>query len=196
MMHKEDAIHHQEVYSKTIFGFWVYLLTDFVMFGALFATYIVLKNGTYGGPSARELFNQTLALWQSVVLLLSCVTIGLAITAVHCRHKRLATFFFIITFVLGLVFMGIEWHELSRFIREGNSWKRSAFLSAFFTVIGTHAVHVILGLLWMIVLVIPLWITGVTTTVIRRLTCLKIFWQFINLIWIFIFSIVYLMGAN
>ena len=186
---------HEETYSKTVFGFWVYLLTDFVLFGTLFATYVVLRSGTYGGPSPKDLFNLPYTLIQTLILLISSFTSGLAGAMAHKGSKNWTVILFGITFLLGIIFMGMEWGEFSRFIGAGASWKRSAFLSAYFTLIGTHGVHMLFGLLWILVFIVPVVREGLTPVSVRRLTCLRMFWQFLNIIWIFIFSIVYLLGG-
>ncbi len=202
MKHPQTAGHeslpdsHQDVYSKTLFGFWVYLLTDFVFFSALFATYIVLHSGTYGGPTSRELFHLPCTLAQTLLLLVSSFTIGLGGVAAHRGNKKWTILLFGISFLLGLIFMGMQFGEFFRLINAGNSWERSAFLSAFFTLVGTHMLHVVFALLWVIVLIIPVCLQGITEVSLRRLICLKMFWQFINVVWIFIFSIVYLLGGS
>jgi cytochrome o ubiquinol oxidase subunit 3 len=192
MTHYPDA--HHDLYSKTIFGFWVYLLTDFMLFAVLFATYAVLHNSTYGGPSARELFNLPFALVQTLLLLISSFICGLGGAAAHKKQKGWTIALFSIAFLFGLAFIGMEFADCSRLVSEGASWKRSAFLSAFFTLVGTHGLHILFGLLWMVLLIVPVCLEGVTPTSLRRLSCLRMFWQFLNVIWVFIFSFVYLMG--
>lgn len=186
---------HEEVYSKTVFGFWVYLMTDFVLFGTLFATYAVLRNSTYGGPSPKDLFHLPCTLIQTFILLVSSFTSGLAGAAAHRNSRNWVIFLFGVTFLLGIVFMGMEINEFSRLIDAGFSWKRSAFLSGYFTLVGTHGLHMVFGLLWMIVFIVPVFRYGLTYVSIRRLTCLRMFWQFLNIVWIFIFCIVYLLGG-
>lgn len=189
-----DSYH--DVYSKTVFGFWIYLLTDFVLFGTLFATHAVLQRGTFGGPSAADLFNLPYTFVQTLILLVSSFTIGMAGASAHRRHKKETLTFFGITFVLGIVFMGMMLYELAGYIHAGSGWQRSAFLSAYYTIVGTFAVHLLFALLWVLVLVLPVWRSSLTENAVRRLTCLKMFWQFLNIIWIFIFSFVYLMGVK
>jgi len=187
---------HHDVYSKTIFGFLVYLLTDFMMFATLFATFGVLRHSTYGGPSARDLFHLPFTLTQTLILLVSSLTVGLGGAFAHRQQKNKTLILFGITFLLGIVFIGMEFSEYGQLIRQGASWKRSAFLSAYFTLLGTHAIHVFLGLLWMIVLIIPVFLSGLTEASVRRLSCLRMFWQFLNVVWIFIFAIVYVIGVS
>jgi cytochrome o ubiquinol oxidase subunit 3 len=183
------------MYSKTLFGFWLYLFTDFMLFATLFATFVVLSHSTYGGPSGAQLFCLPYTFIQTIALLLASFTIGLGSVAAHRHHRKWTIALFGVTFLLGLVFMGMELSEFSRLIAAGNDWKASAYLSAFFTLIGTHSIHIIFGLLWIIVFIVPVWKHGLTETSVRRLTCLKLFWQFLNVVWIFIFSVVYLLGG-
>lgn len=186
---------HHDIYTKTIFGFWLYLLTDFILFASFFATYAVLYKGTYGGPSGRELFDMPLVLLQTVMLLTASFTCGLAGAYAHRKKTNWTILLFIITFVLGFAFTWMEFSEFARFIHEGNSWRRSAFLSAFFTLVGTHGLHMLFAMAWTIVLLIPVFREGLTSVSIRRLTCLRMFWQFLNVVWVFIFTMVYMGGS-
>jgi len=147
-------IHHDN-YSRTTFGFWVYLMSDFILFGALFAAYVVLAGSIHGGPSAKDLFQLPYTFVQTCVLLLSSFFAGLAGASAHRKHKSRTMLFFAITFLLGIVFMGMEFNEFSRFASAGHGWDQSAFLSAYFTLVGTHGLHVLFGLLWVIVLLFP-----------------------------------------
>jgi cytochrome o ubiquinol oxidase subunit III len=187
---------HAEAHDRTLFGFWVYLMTDCVLFSVLFATYAVLHNQTYGGPSGRELFSLPYALTETLILLTSSFTCALASVAIQRNNKHWVFALFGITFLLGASFIFMEINEFSQLIQEGNSWKRSGFLTAFFTLVGTHGLHVSLGLLWMIVLLVPVWKQGLTPNHVKRLTCLRLFWHFLDIVWIFLFTIVYLMGAS
>ncbi len=186
---------HVDANDKTYFGFWVYLLTDFVMFATLFATYVVLQYGTSGGPSGRELFHLNATLVQTVLLLLASFTAGLATSEMHQGNARKTIVLFCITFLLGIGFMIMEGMECQRLVASGASWHKSAYLSAFFTLIATHGVHMVFALLFVPVFLIPVCFQGLTSTSIRRLTCLRMFWQFLNVVWVFIFTIVYLMGS-
>lgn len=193
---KETPDAHQGLYARTLFGFWVYLMTDFMVFATLFATYAVLHDQTHWGPSAKDLFSLTDAFIQMVVMLTASLFVGLGGAAAHRRHRRSTLAFFALAFVLGVIFLGMQINEFQDIVSKGNTWKGSAFLSIYFTLVGTHAIHVLLALLWFIVLIIPLFVYGLTAASIRRLTCLRIFWQFLGVVWVFIFSIVYLMGAK
>jgi cytochrome o ubiquinol oxidase subunit 3 len=181
--------------SKTTFGFWVYLMTDCVLFASLFATYAVLHNNTYGGPAAAALFSLPFVLVETLILLTSSFTTGLAMVAAHRGRSTQVIVWLAVTFLLGVAFLTMEVSEFSKLASEGNSWQRSGFLSAFFTLVGTHGLHITSGLIWMSVLAVKILRRGISTANLRRLTLLSMFWHFLDIIWIFIFTIVYLMGA-
>lgn len=191
---KEEK-HHYEVYTKTVFGFWVYLMTDCILFSSLFATYAVLHNSTYGGPSSSELFSLPFALTETLILLTSSFTCGLARLAAHHHQTKRVIGWYIVTILLGIAFLSMELHEFHNLWHEGNSWQRSAFLSSFFTLVATHGAHITIGLLWMIILLFQIGSKGIISLTTKRLTCLTLFWHFLDVVWIFIFTIVYLMGA-
>lgn len=186
---------HQDNYSKTILGFWIYLMTDCILFATLFATYAVLHNGTFGGPSSKELFQLDTAFIETMILLVSSVTCGFAVIAAVKGNKNAILTWLAITFILGASFVAIELHEFSALVAEGNSWQRSAFLSSFFTLVGTHGLHVSVGLLWIIVMAAQVFYQGITIDTFRRLVCFSLFWHFLDLVWIFIFTFVYLLGV-
>lgn len=181
--------------DKVIFGFWVYLMTDLLMFSVLFATFAVLRNNTFGGPSGTVLFNVPYVFIETMILLTSSFTSGLGVLAANSKNKRATLSLFGITFILGLSFLGMELSEFSRLIAEGNGPQRSGFLSSFFTLVGTHGLHITFGLLWMIILMIYIYRKGLTSGNVRKLTLLSLFWHFLDLVWIFIFTFVFLMGA-
>jgi cytochrome o ubiquinol oxidase subunit 3 len=181
--------------SNSLFGFWIYIMTDCVLFASLFATYAVLHNNTFGGPSSKELFSLPFALSETLILLTSSFCCGLGILAAHQRQKQMVYRLFGLTFLLGLAFLGLELHEFAHLYHEGNSWRRSGFLSAFFTLVGTHGLHITTGLLWMGTMLVRISKRGLTDVSVRRLTMLSLFWHFLDIIWIFIFTVVYLMGA-
>lgn len=186
---------HQDNYSKTILGFWIYLMTDCILFATLFATYAVLHNGTFGGPSSKELFQLDTAFIETMILLVSSVTCGFAVIAAVKGNKTRILAWLAITFILGAAFVAIELHEFYTLVAEGNSWQKSAFLSSFFTLVGTHGLHVSMGLLWIIVMAAQVFYQGITIDTFRRLVCFSLFWHFLDLVWIFIFTFVYLLGV-
>jgi cytochrome o ubiquinol oxidase subunit 3 len=185
----------QEAEAKTIFGFWVYIMTDCVLFATLFATFAVLRNNTFGGPSGSELFSLNFVLTETLILLTSSFTCGLAILAARQNNKRQVLSWFALTFILGIAFLVLELSEFHHLAAEGNSWRRSAFLSSFFTLVGTHGLHITIGLIWMFILNLKVWRKGLVGSSVKRLTLLSLFWHFLDIVWIFIFSIVYLLGA-
>ncbi len=191
-----QALSHQaETDSKTVFGFWVYIMTDCVLFASLFATYAVLQHNSYGGPTGQELFSLPFVLTETLILLTSSYTCGLAMLAVRRGAKSQVLAWFAVTMLLGLAFLGMELNEFHKLAAEGHSWRASGFMSAFFTLVGTHGLHITTGLLWMTVLMKQLWSKGLVATTVRRLTLLSLFWHFLDIVWIFIFSVVYLVGA-
>jgi cytochrome o ubiquinol oxidase subunit 3 len=186
---------HQGVYAKTLFGFWMYIMTDCLIFGTLFATYFVLRIGTYGGPGPQELFDLPFVLVETMCLLISSFTCGMAMLDAYQDRKKHAIAWLIVTFLFGASFVGLEVSEFAHLVHEGNSWERSGFLSAFFTLVGTHGFHVSIGLLWMVVMMFVIAKRGFTPSTIRRLACFRLFWHFLDVVWIFIFTFVYLMGV-
>lgn len=186
---------HQEESSKTVFGFWVYLMTDCILFATLFATFAVLHNNTFGGPTGKELFSLPFVLAETLLLLTSSFTAGLGLLAAHRGRTRQVAAWFGVTFLLGAAFLTLEISEFQKLASEGHSWRASAFLSSFFTLVGTHGLHITAGLVWMAVLIPRIIRRGLGDVNMRRLTCLSLFWHFLDIIWIFIFTIVYLMGA-
>lgn len=190
-----DESHHDDVSSKVIFGFWIYIMTDAILFAALFATYAVLHNNIWNGPGIQQIATMPYVMVQSLVLLTSVFTYGLSSVALHRGHKKGIFFWLAITFLLGLVFLGFEWQQFANLLQHGNSWQTSAFLSIFFSLVGIHGFHIVAGLLWIIILMVQLKMQSITPTMQTRLTCLGLFWNFLNIMWLFIFTIVYLMGA-
>lgn len=186
---------HQDMFSKNTLGFWMYLMTDCLLFATLFCGYAVLHDSTFGGPTSRDLFSLKTAFIETMVLLLSSVTCGFGILAALKNDKRSIIFWLAIAFLLGASFVGIELTEFHELVTEGHSWQKSAFLSSFFALVGTHGFHVSLGLLWMAVLMGQVYVYGVTTFTFRRLVIFSLFWHFLDLVWIFIFTFVYLMGV-
>ncbi len=184
--------HEEEATDRTMFGFWIYLMTDLLMFAVLFAVYSVLHGSTLGGDTGRELFSLPLALTETLILLTSSFTCGIAMIAVRRRNKVQTLVWFGITFTLGLTFLSLELREFSQFIREGHTLQSNAFLSSFFTLVGTHGLHITSGLLWMAITLIYVLKRGLNNNMVRKLAMLSLFWHFLDIVWIFIFTIVYL----
>ncbi len=176
-------------------GFWIYLMTDCLLFATLFATFAVLRTSTFGGPSGADLFDLDFVLVETMILLFSSFTIGLSVLAAARGLKKQTLIWLLITGVLGAAFLSMELWEFSQLIHEGYGWQRSAFLSSYFVLVGTHGIHIAIGLLWLIVVAIRLWRFNAKETDLQRLTLLGVFWHFLDIVWIFIFSIVYLIGG-
>ncbi len=194
-MQSEAAVRHQREFTKTTLGFWIYLMTDCVLFASLFATYAVLRNGTAGGPTGTDLFELDFVLTETLLLLTSSLTSGLALIGIRTGSWRLVGLMLAVTFALGAAFLFMELSEFTKLATEGYSWQASAFLSAFFTLVGTHGLHITVGLLWIVVLMWSLFTRGITNVLHKRLALFSLFWHFLDIIWIFIFTLVYLLGV-
>jgi cytochrome o ubiquinol oxidase subunit 3 len=177
--------------DEKIFGFWVYLMTDLVLFAVLFATFIVLRENSFGGPSARELLELPSALKETLILLTSSFTCALGTLAVQREQKKWSIFWFLLTFALGVSFLSIELSEFSSFVHKGAGWNRSAFLSAFFTLVGTHGFHISIGLLWMAVVLFCMGLRPFSIPNTSKIYRMALFWHFLDVVWIFIFTVVY-----
>jgi cytochrome o ubiquinol oxidase subunit III len=178
------------------YGFWIFILSDIVMFACLFAAYAVLSRNTAGGPTGRELFNLHNVFIETMCLLLSSYSCGLGALSAERRQPVRFLIFAGITFVLGAAFIFIEATEFARMIAEGAGPGRSAFLSSFFTLVGTHGAHVTGGLIWLIYLVAQVAAKGLRPPVLRRLLCWSLFWHALDIVWIGVLTLVYLMGAS
>lgn len=186
---------HHDTQSKTIFGFWIYLMTDCILFATLFATYAVLRNSNYGGPTEQDIFSLPFVLTETLILLTSSFICGLALIATRNKNKKQALTFMGLTLALGIAFIGMEFYEFNHLFQSGEDWRRSGFLSAFFTLVGTHGLHILVGLVWGFALIGQIIKRGFTQGVVRRIALFSLFWHFLDIIWIFIFSIVYLLGV-
>ena len=186
----------EETNDKTFFGFWVYLMTDLLMFAGLFAAYAVLRRNAFGGPTEKEIFNLPFVLIETILLLTSSFTCGLTILAVRKGNLKAVLPSLLTTFLLGASFLGMELYEFGHLFAEGNNPQRSAFLSSYFSLVGAHGLHITAGLIWILILFIYILKKGLTKNAVQKLTLLSIFWHFLDLVWIFIFTIVYLMGAS
>ena len=177
------------------YGFWLFLLSDVIIFAALFATYAVLSGETNGGPPGAALFDKTHVFIETACLLASSVTCGFASLAVQRRDKAAAYLWMIVTFILGVAFISLERAEFASMLAAGNSPSRSAFLSAFFTLVGTHGLHVTIGLCWLLIMMLQIGTLGFLPMVRQRFFCFGLFWHALDIVWVGVFTIVYL-GAR
>ena len=184
-----------EQYEKAEFGFWLYLMTDIILFASLFATYMILRPNANGGPAAGDLLDPKFALLETILLLTSSFTCGIAVLALRYKHVRLSIGMLVATLALGAGFLGLELYEFGELVHQGYIWSQSAFLSAFFVLVATHGLHILLGLIWGSVMLWYVLKKGSTANSVRKLTLFSLFWHFLDLVWIFIFTIVYL-GAR
>ncbi|MDO7907881.1 cytochrome o ubiquinol oxidase subunit III [Paenibacillus sp. JX-17] len=192
--HGHDDGHHDPQDLKLL-GFWIFLVTDVILFSTLFATFVVLRNNTAGGPDGAELFNMTGVIIETFLLLTSSFTSGIAVLAMNAGKLKQMMAWLIITGILGLGFIGLEVSEFIEMVNEGATYTTSAFLSAFFTLVGTHGVHVSIGLGWLIGLLIQLKQRGITDVTRGKITVFSLYWHFLDAVWIFLLTVVYLMGV-
>ena len=199
----QTAPRHHEPDAETLatkrviaaYGFWIFLLSDIVMFSAFFATYAVLRGETAGGPSGADLFNLTNVGIQTGCLLLSSFTCGIANIASQARNERWFYGAMAATFVLGCAFMALEIAEFADLIARDAGPSRSAFLSAFFALVGCHGLHVTIGLMWLLTMAAQVYAKGFRHDIDRRLLCFSLFWHALDIVWVGVFSMVYLMGS-
>jgi cytochrome o ubiquinol oxidase subunit 3 len=195
---EDTGLGHRGPDSKSIvvpYGFWLFVLSDMVLFSALFATYASLAHATDGGPISNQLFDRTLVAIETIALLLSSFVCGLAMIAAKRGNMVWTQGWLLLTGLLGFVFLSIELYEFASMIAEGAGPQRSAFLSAFFTLVGCHGAHVTAGLLWIGTMMAQVWAKGFREDIMRRLLCLSVFWHALDIIWVAIFTIVYLIGT-
>jgi cytochrome o ubiquinol oxidase subunit 3 len=182
--------------NTTVFGFWMFLMTDFVLFASLFAVYAVLRGNAFGGPTGANIFNAPYILTETILLLSSSFTCGLAMLSAHKGGKWHVVTMLGVTALLGALFVSMELSEFGRLIAHGAGWTTSGFFSSYFTLVGTHGLHVAFGIIWMIILATSIVIRGLTRANLRKLMLMSLFWHFLDIVWIFIFTIVYMMGIN
>ena len=183
---------HDDGGAKTTLGFWIYLMSDCLIFATLFATFGVLANATAGGPGGRELFDLPYVLGETLLLLASSFTFGLAMLSLQVNRRNAVMAWLAVTFLFGAGFIAMEVNEFAKLIADGTGPNTSAFLSAYFTLVGTHGLHVTVGLLWIAIMVHQVSKFGMNGMVRRRLACLSLFWHFLDLVWICVFTFVYL----
>ncbi|SFM14473.1 cytochrome o ubiquinol oxidase subunit 3 [Paenibacillus sp. 1_12] len=197
--HGHEPEHHHDDHadqeSMKTFGFWLFLITDCILFGTLFATYVVLRFNTNGGPTAHELFEMPGVIAETFILLTSSFTSGLAVLAMNQGNKKALIGWLAVTVLLGASFITLEVTEFINMVHEGATISTSAFLSAFFTLVGTHGLHVSLGLVWMIGIMFQLSRRGITNVTKRKVTIISLYWHFLDIVWIFVLTVVYLMGV-
>jgi cytochrome o ubiquinol oxidase subunit III len=180
--------------ASTMLGFWIYLMSDCLIFAMLFATYGVLGGNYAAGPAPKDLFDLPLVAVNTSMLLLSSITYGFAMLSMERSRIAATQFWLAITGLFGLAFVGIELSEFRHMIQEGATPQRSAFLSSFFTLVGTHGMHVSFGIVWLVTLMTQVWRHGLIEANKRRLMCLSMFWHFLDVVWIGVFTFVYLLG--
>ncbi|WBO22843.1 cytochrome o ubiquinol oxidase subunit III [Sphingomonas abietis] len=189
----EDEHGHGE--SPTMLGFWIYLMSDALIFASLFSVYGVLSRNYAGGPAPQQIFDLPLVALNTAFLLVSSITFGAGMQAMDAGKVGSLKLWLIITGLLGAAFIGVELHEFSSLIADGATPQRSGFLSSFFTLVATHGLHVTFGLIWLVTMLVQIGTRGLTTETRRRLMCLSMFWHFLDIIWIGVFTTVYLFGV-
>ena len=195
---EDTGLGHRGPESKSIvvpYGFWLFVLSDMVLFSALFATYASLAHATDGGPTSNQLFDRNLVAIETMALLLSSFTCGLAMITAKRDNMVWTQIWLLVTGLLGAVFLSIEIYEFAQMVGEGAGPQRSAFLSSFFTLVGCHGAHVTAGLLWLGTMMAQMWAKGFREHIMRRLLCFSVFWHALDIIWVAIFTIVYLIGT-
>lgn len=195
--HLAEKADHDHAHSGggTLLGFWIYLMSDALIFATLFATFGVLATAYAGGPTPREIFELPLVALNTAILLVSSITYGFAMLAMEGGRVRTVQAWLVITALLGAAFVGVELYEFANLIEEGATPQRSAFLSAFFTLVSTHGLHVTAGVIWIGVMLVQLQQRGLHIENKRRLLCLSMFWHFLDIVWIGVFTFVYLLGV-
>lgn len=178
------------------FGFWLYILSDIMIFASLFATFMVLRHNVAGGPSAQDIFDPPFVLLQTIVLLTSSFTVAMAVAAAKHSKWRDMKIYLISTGLLGASFLGLEIYEFVKLVGEGYTWQISAFLSSFFVLVGTHGAHILVGLIWLVSLYVVISRRGMNADRQRKLGLFSLFWHFLDIVWIFIFTIVYMFGIG
>ena len=190
--HHDAHGHDHDSGTRTTLGFWIYLMSDCLIFATLFATFGVLANATAGGPTGKQLFELPYVLGETLLLLASSFTFGMGVLSMNANQRGKVVGWLAATFVLGAAFIGMEIYEFAHLISDGAGPSTSAFLSGYFTLVGTHGLHVTTGLLWIVVMMHQISRFGLTPVTQRRIACLSLFWHFLDLVWICVFSLVYL----
>jgi cytochrome o ubiquinol oxidase subunit 3 len=192
---EKDDHDHGHSGGATLIGFWMYLMSDALIFATIFATFAVVSTGYAGGPTPREIFDLPLVAINTALLLFSSITYGLAMLAMERGRQAAVQLWLAVTGLLGIAFVGVELYEFSHLIAEGATPQRSAFLSGFFTLVATHGLHVTVGIVWIAVMIVQVAQRGLIPDNRGRLMCLSMFWHFLDIIWIGVFTFVYLLGV-
>ncbi|CAL4324496.1 cytochrome o ubiquinol oxidase subunit III [Buchnera aphidicola] len=190
-MNKKKYI-NDVIESKKIFGFWLYLISDCILFATMFSVYFVMVNNTADGPTGKDIFKLSFILLETILLLFSTISYGLVKISVYQNRLMNTVIFLFITFFFGLGFIGLEFFEFYSLIKKGYGPSRSGFLSAFFTLVATHGIHVFFGVFWVLVMICQIIKFGISKTTYIRILCLGLFWHFLDLVWICLFTFVYL----
>lgn len=194
--HDDHHDHHHHINANKIYGFWLYLMTDLILFATLFATYAVLHVGTAGGPTPQDIFELDFVLVETFLLLISSVTFGMAMISAHKGNSAGVVRWLCVTFAFGAGFIAMELYEFHHLIEAGHGPQVSAFLSAFFTLVGTHGLHVSVGLIWILLMIVHVTRHGLAKpATLMRLSCLSLFWHFLDIVWICVYTMVYLTGV-
>ncbi|MBP33138.1 cytochrome o ubiquinol oxidase subunit III [Methylobacterium sp.] len=193
--HHRDPDDHDHGGDATVLGFWIYLMSDALIFASLFAMFGVVSTSYAGGPVPRQIFDLPLVALNTALLLASSITFGQAMPHMEAGRIGPTRLWLAVTGLLGAAFVGVELYEFSHLIAEGAGPQRSAFLSAFFTLVGTHGAHVTVGLIWVVTMLVQIGQHGLTGEIRRRVVCLSMFWHFLDIIWIGVFNFVYLYGV-
>ncbi len=189
------AHEHHDNTSMDIYGFWIYILSDCILFATIFATFAVLRHNFYSNPDVLHDTNLFYVFKETIALLASSFTFGLGMIALYRNDVKAVIRWLLLTFALGAAFIGMEANEFINLYHDGAGWQTSAAMSAFYTLVGTHGLHVSVGLIWIAAMMLQLTLFGINQTTVRRMTYLGLFWAFLDIVWIFVFTIVYLMGA-
>ncbi|MDC3415007.1 cytochrome o ubiquinol oxidase subunit III [Terrihalobacillus insolitus] len=192
---EHDHDHEHDESSIKTFGFWVFLITDLILFATLFATYTVLRTRYNGGPTGEELFEIPIFVAETFILLTSSFTSGLATLGLKKKNPKIVIGWLIVTAILGLAFIGLEITEFTTLVEEGAAISTSAFLSAFYVLVGTHGIHVSAGIIWMASTIVQLVRSGITEDTEHKTYIVTLYWHFLDVVWIFIFTVVYLIGV-
>lgn len=192
--HLIEHEHHDNT-PMNVYGFWIYILSDCILFATIFAAFAVLRHNFFGNPDVLHETNLLYVFKETVALLASSFTFGLGMIAMYRQDTKAMMRWLLLTFALGAAFVVMEVNEFINLYNDGAGWQTSAAMSAFYTLVGTHGLHVSVGLIWIAAMMLQLKLFGLNQTTARRMTYLGLFWAFLDIVWIFVFTIVYLMGA-